>query len=251
LDDGDIESEDKQTMTFDEIGNFISVKDLRTSASSSSNTNATTTSKQQQQQQQSSDENNNANKTALSTSSSSSVTSNQKAKSEDKKVNSKAKQTSSSSSSGSASGNSSNDDVSTKPKATNAPAIASQGKTNEAQQTLANNIKTNSSGLNQQANGGQGQDQNVDLDQNNVQMKSPKTMMMTKTKMANDDPNIGAVPIDHPDADNWFYLDPQDQVQGPFSADQMASWFVAGYFSLNLTIKRGRDDKFVPLGLSI
>ena len=64
----------------------------------------------------------------------------------------------------------------------------------------------------------------------------------------NMDPKRGAVHIDHPDADKWFYLDPQNQIQGSFSSEQMAGWFAAGYFTLNLMIKRGCDEKFLPLG---
>ncbi len=62
------------------------------------------------------------------------------------------------------------------------------------------------------------------------------------------DPKRGPVQPDHPDADRWFYLDPQNQIQGSFSSEQMAGWFAAGYFTLNLMIKRGVDDKFLPLG---
>lgn len=58
----------------------------------------------------------------------------------------------------------------------------------------------------------------------------------------------GYVPLDHPEADKWFYLDPQNQVQGPFGVDQMAAWFSAGYFTFNLMVKKGSEDKFVPLG---
>ena len=62
------------------------------------------------------------------------------------------------------------------------------------------------------------------------------------------DPKQGAVPLDHPEAERWFYLDPQNQIQGSFSSEQMAGWFTAGYFSMNLMIKRGCDEKFLPLG---
>jgi hypothetical protein len=62
------------------------------------------------------------------------------------------------------------------------------------------------------------------------------------------DPKLGAVSLDHPDAESWFYLDPQNQIQGSFSSEQMAGWFTAGYFTLSLMVKRGCDDKFLPLG---
>ena len=60
---------------------------------------------------------------------------------------------------------------------------------------------------------------------------------------------MGSVSLDHPEAENWFYLDPQNQIQGAFSSEQMAGWFTAGYFTLNLMVKRGCDDKFLPLGV--
>ena len=60
---------------------------------------------------------------------------------------------------------------------------------------------------------------------------------------------MGAVSLDHPDAENWFYLDPQNQIQGAFSSEQMAGWFTAGYFTLSLMVKRGCDEKFLPLGV--
>lgn len=35
---------------------------------------------------------------------------------------------------------------------------------------------------------------------------------------------------------------------GPFSSGEMAEWFSAGYFSMNLVVKQGADECFVPLG---
>jgi len=37
-------------------------------------------------------------------------------------------------------------------------------------------------------------------------------------------------------------------VVGAFAASEMAEWFSAGYFTMNLQVKRGCDDKFQPLG---
>ncbi|RNA41212.1 PERQ amino acid-rich with GYF domain-containing 1 isoform X1 [Brachionus plicatilis] len=51
--------------------------------------------------------------------------------------------------------------------------------------------------------------------------------------------------------DKWFYLDSHSKTQGPFSSEQMANWLASGYFSMNLMVKRGCDDKFVPLGLIV
>jgi hypothetical protein len=58
----------------------------------------------------------------------------------------------------------------------------------------------------------------------------------------------GSVPLNHPDAEKWLYLDPQNQIQGTFTSEEMAGWFAAGYFTLNLMIRRGCDDQFLPLG---
>ena len=35
---------------------------------------------------------------------------------------------------------------------------------------------------------------------------------------------------------------------GPFTSTEMAEWFSAGYFTINLLVKRGCDDIFQPLG---
>ena len=35
---------------------------------------------------------------------------------------------------------------------------------------------------------------------------------------------------------------------GPFTSTEMAEWFSAGYFTMNLLVKRGCDDIFQPLG---
>lgn len=46
----------------------------------------------------------------------------------------------------------------------------------------------------------------------------------------------------------WFYRDPQGALQGPFNTAEMAEWFEAGYFAMNLLVKRGCDEVFHPLG---
>jgi PERQ amino acid-rich with GYF domain-containing protein len=68
-------------------------------------------------------------------------------------------------------------------------------------------------------------------------------------KIENNDTKKGPVGLAHPEADKWLYLDPQNQVQGTFTSEEMAAWFAAGYFTLNLMIKRGCDDQFLPLGV--
>lgn len=45
----------------------------------------------------------------------------------------------------------------------------------------------------------------------------------------------------------WMYLDPQGQVQGPFSSKDMMEWFSAGYFPRDLMLRRTCDHRFIPL----
>ncbi|XP_060029410.1 GRB10-interacting GYF protein 1 isoform X2 [Erinaceus europaeus] len=57
-----------------------------------------------------------------------------------------------------------------------------------------------------------------------------------------------ALPLNHGAARRWFYKDPQGEIQGPFTTQEMAEWFQAGYFSMTLLVKRGCDEGFQPLG---
>lgn len=47
---------------------------------------------------------------------------------------------------------------------------------------------------------------------------------------------------------DWFYLDPQGDTQGPFSAQDMSEWYKAGYFQESLMVRRSIDGAFMPLG---
>lgn len=38
-------------------------------------------------------------------------------------------------------------------------------------------------------------------------------------------------------------------VTGPFASSEMAEWFSAGYFTMNLLVKRGCDEHFQALGM--
>ncbi|MGH0136177.1 UNVERIFIED_CONTAM: hypothetical protein FKN15_059736 [Acipenser sinensis] len=57
-----------------------------------------------------------------------------------------------------------------------------------------------------------------------------------------------ALPGTHEAALKWFYKDPQGEIQGPFTNQEMAEWFQAGYFTMTLLVKRGCDEVFQPLG---
>lgn len=39
-----------------------------------------------------------------------------------------------------------------------------------------------------------------------------------------------------------------DVISGPFSNQEMAEWFQAGYFTMSLLVKRACDETFQPLG---
>lgn len=41
---------------------------------------------------------------------------------------------------------------------------------------------------------------------------------------------------------------PLSACPGPFTTQEMAEWFQAGYFSMALLVKRGCDEGFQPLG---
>jgi PERQ amino acid-rich with GYF domain-containing protein len=49
--------------------------------------------------------------------------------------------------------------------------------------------------------------------------------------------------------DKWWYKDPQGEVQGPFSAEDMTTWLLAGYFGADLLVRRGDSlGDFTMLG---
>ncbi|XP_018095258.1 GRB10-interacting GYF protein 1 isoform X2 [Xenopus laevis] len=60
--------------------------------------------------------------------------------------------------------------------------------------------------------------------------------------------NAAALPLSHEAAMKWFYKDPQGEIQGPFTTQEMAEWCQAGYFTMSLLVKRGCDEGFQPLG---
>jgi hypothetical protein len=51
-----------------------------------------------------------------------------------------------------------------------------------------------------------------------------------------------------PSLTDWFYLDPQGDTQGPFTAQDMSEWYKAGYFQESLMVRRSIDGVFIPLG---
>lgn len=60
--------------------------------------------------------------------------------------------------------------------------------------------------------------------------------------------NMTVVPLHHEDAYKWFYRDPQGEIQGPFLPQEMYDWLVSGYFTVDLLVRRGCDERFSQLG---
>ena len=52
-------------------------------------------------------------------------------------------------------------------------------------------------------------------------------------------PPATAVPVDV----EWFYLDPQGNLQGPFSRVDMLEWHGTGYFAASLMLRRTCDQR--------
>ena len=46
------------------------------------------------------------------------------------------------------------------------------------------------------------------------------------------------------DDKQWYYKDPQNTVQGPFSSADMERWYAAGYFTMSLPVKRLGEQQF-------
>ncbi|XP_022832773.1 GIGYF family protein CG11148-like isoform X2 [Spodoptera litura] len=48
--------------------------------------------------------------------------------------------------------------------------------------------------------------------------------------------------------DQWYYEDPERNIQGPFSSKDMYSWYKAGFFSPSLMVRRACETMMRPLG---
>uniref|UniRef100_A0A915BU74 GYF domain-containing protein n=1 Tax=Parascaris univalens TaxID=6257 RepID=A0A915BU74_PARUN len=51
-------------------------------------------------------------------------------------------------------------------------------------------------------------------------------------------------------SDEWYYIDPKNEIQGPFFTAHMEAWFNSGYFTRDLRVRRGADPntRFITLG---
>ncbi|KAL3266026.1 hypothetical protein HHI36_010214 [Cryptolaemus montrouzieri] len=79
---------------------------------------------------------------------------------------------------------------------------------------------------------------------------TPKTRTLsTNSEQSNPSTTIQPPPnLGPPVQDQWFYQDPQGQMQGPFTSAEMAEWYKAGYFNGQLKVRRPCDELFYHLG---
>ncbi|RVE53089.1 hypothetical protein evm_002186 [Chilo suppressalis] len=49
-------------------------------------------------------------------------------------------------------------------------------------------------------------------------------------------------------ADQWYYEDPEKNIQGPFTSKEMYKWYRAGFFSPSFMVRRACDTHMRPLG---
>lgn len=73
-------------------------------------------------------------------------------------------------------------------------------------------------------------------------VKLPPQLHATVTKDSNRIPDNCSI------REYWYYQDPQNKIQGPFCATEMAEWYNAGYFDETLLVKRNCDVHFSSLG---
>lgn len=52
-----------------------------------------------------------------------------------------------------------------------------------------------------------------------------------------------------PPPEDWFYSDPQGNLQGPFSTENMRAWNDAGYFTPDLPVRLSTWERFYPLAI--
>lgn len=48
--------------------------------------------------------------------------------------------------------------------------------------------------------------------------------------------------------DQWYYMDPDQSVHGPFSSNQMHDWYRSSLFSRNILVKASQDAAWIRLG---
>jgi len=49
----------------------------------------------------------------------------------------------------------------------------------------------------------------------------------------------------------WYYKDPKDNIQGPFTPIQMYNWFLAGCFPYTLKVRLKEESPFIPIDMLV
>uniref|UniRef100_A0A8C4R464 GYF domain-containing protein n=1 Tax=Eptatretus burgeri TaxID=7764 RepID=A0A8C4R464_EPTBU len=101
--------------------------------------------------------------------------------------------------------------------------------------------------------GATGQDHDDEDGMQHLEQEAEKMVALLQDTSLDEDNLEGknkasALPLSHEAAMKWFYKDPQGEIQGPFTNQEMAEWFQAGYFTMSLLVKRGCDEGFQALG---
>ncbi|CAF0981129.1 unnamed protein product [Brachionus calyciflorus] len=88
--------------------------------------------------------------------------------------------------------------------------------------------------------------QEAKIDENNNLIDILNKQDTLKSELNLGDINLGILENSFCDP-NWYFVDSQNKIQGPFNDEQMSGFFMAGYFNANLMLKRGSDQNFLPL----
>ncbi|CAH0578404.1 unnamed protein product [Chrysodeixis includens] len=62
------------------------------------------------------------------------------------------------------------------------------------------------------------------------------------------DPFVNSIFNDNALAEQWYYEDPEGNIQGPFPSKDMYNWYRAGFFNPSLMVRRACETMMRPLG---
>ncbi|KAL5490822.1 hypothetical protein EMCRGX_G016009 [Ephydatia muelleri] len=71
--------------------------------------------------------------------------------------------------------------------------------------------------------------------------KAAEALLSTEEEEASPSPDLA-------DFSKWYYTDPQGEIQGPFATEDMKEWYDAGYFTMDLRVRRACDPFMLSLG---
>lgn len=76
---------------------------------------------------------------------------------------------------------------------------------------------------------------------------NPFASVILESGMIDNQGFVVPLPMTKPYDRIWYYKDPQNLVQGPFSTIEMFNWCTQGYFSSDLPVSHGTREHFIPL----